>query len=414
MTNHTFKTGVSRISRAFFLRVSKTMWIGTIRFVRSKAFVDALDLEKLKFRHGGSVGGAGQPPYDPGDLLKLYLYGYINRIRSSRSLEREAGRNLELIWLMKRLAPGYRPLPSSARTTGPTEGRRTGNLCLWRESSTWWAVQLVAIDGAFFDGNASKASIKTRSKLAKRLAEIDREIEAYGPRWRPTTARRQSVRRRDGNGDGAAGTSRNSRGGLMAKRAKLQTDLAQLERARTSMSRTDADARFVVENGQVVGGLQCPDRRDDKHKLIVARRSSNDGQRYRPSFIRWPKAAKDEPVPGPDGTGRHRLLQRQRAQGLRGRRDRLLTFASQADRKARSARPHEPRTVRLRSRRQCLSLSRRQGPEPTKGRKPNGGRIEIRYVSRKSDCDACALRSRGRSPPDADAHRLPLGARSRP
>jgi transposase len=54
--------------------------------------------------------GAGQPPYDPSDLLKCYLYGYINRVRSSRRLEREAGRNLELIWLLKNLKPGYRAI----------------------------------------------------------------------------------------------------------------------------------------------------------------------------------------------------------------------------------------------------------------------------------------------------------------
>ena len=73
-------------------------------------FVDALNLEKLGFCHAGSEGGAGQPALDPADLLKLYIYGYINRIRSSRSLEREAGRNLELIWLMKGLKPGYRTI----------------------------------------------------------------------------------------------------------------------------------------------------------------------------------------------------------------------------------------------------------------------------------------------------------------
>ena len=71
-----------------------------------EAYVDMLDLAKLGFRHAARVVGAGQPPYDPSDLLKLYLYGYLNQIRSSRRLEREAGRNIELMWLLRGLKPG--------------------------------------------------------------------------------------------------------------------------------------------------------------------------------------------------------------------------------------------------------------------------------------------------------------------
>src|SRR5208337_4391700 len=75
-----------------------------------EAYVEALDLAKLGFRHAARVAGAGQPPYDPADLLKLYLYGYLNQIRSSRRLEREAGRNIELMWLLRGLQPGYRTI----------------------------------------------------------------------------------------------------------------------------------------------------------------------------------------------------------------------------------------------------------------------------------------------------------------
>src|SRR5262252_7316963 len=74
------------------------------------AYVDSLDLNKLDFCDVGSEGGAGQPPYDPADLLKLYLYGYLNQVRSSRRLEREARRNTEVIWLLQGLTPGYRTI----------------------------------------------------------------------------------------------------------------------------------------------------------------------------------------------------------------------------------------------------------------------------------------------------------------
>jgi transposase len=81
-----------------------------------EAYVSSLDLGKLKFRHGTRGVKAGQPPYDPGDLLKLYLYGYLNRIRSSRRLEQEAGRTVELMWLVRGLVPGYRRSPASVGT----------------------------------------------------------------------------------------------------------------------------------------------------------------------------------------------------------------------------------------------------------------------------------------------------------
>ena len=84
-----------------------------------EGYVRALDLAELGFRHAERGVEVGQPPYDPADLLKLYLYGYLNQVRSSRRLEREAGRNLELIWLLKGLTP-------AATARSPTSARRTG------------------------------------------------------------------------------------------------------------------------------------------------------------------------------------------------------------------------------------------------------------------------------------------------
>ena len=129
MTNHSFKTGISR-EQPSFLPPRVEDYVDCSNPVRAiDAFVDALDLEKLGFRHPGSGGGPGQPAYDPADLLKLYLYGYVHRIRSSRSLEREARRNLELIWLLKGLCRVIGPLPISARRIGQRSKQRTANSC---------------------------------------------------------------------------------------------------------------------------------------------------------------------------------------------------------------------------------------------------------------------------------------------
>src|ERR1700739_582992 len=102
MTNRTFKAGESR-EQPRLLPARIEDYVAADNPVRaSESFVCALDLAKLGFRHADrGAEEVGQPPYDPADLLKLYLYGYINQIRSSRRLEREAGRNLGMIWLLK-------------------------------------------------------------------------------------------------------------------------------------------------------------------------------------------------------------------------------------------------------------------------------------------------------------------------
>ena len=97
------------------------------------AFVDALDLGKLGF-DGVVPAATGRPSYHPSALLKLYIYGYLNRIQSSRRLEREAGRNLEVIWLCGGSLPTTRRLPISARTTGRPSRRcaRSSSSCAAR------------------------------------------------------------------------------------------------------------------------------------------------------------------------------------------------------------------------------------------------------------------------------------------
>jgi transposase len=101
MTNRTYKAGRCR-EQLSFLPPRVEDYVGPDNPVRAiEAYVCALNLEKLGFRHAGGGGGAGQPSYHPADLLKAYLYGYLNRVRSSRRLEQEAQRNLELMWLLK-------------------------------------------------------------------------------------------------------------------------------------------------------------------------------------------------------------------------------------------------------------------------------------------------------------------------
>src|SRR6202161_4142336 len=115
MTQSVFKTGRSR-QQALLLPPSIEEYVDTDNPVRAiEAYVSSLDLAKLGFRHAVRGGGAGQPPYAPADLLKLYLYGYLNQIRSSRRLEREAARNVELMWLLGRLYPDHKSIAEFRR-----------------------------------------------------------------------------------------------------------------------------------------------------------------------------------------------------------------------------------------------------------------------------------------------------------
>ena len=180
MMIRSYKTGVER-EQPSLLPPCVDDYVGRDNMVRAiDCYVDTLDLAKLGFVLAGCDGGPGQPPYHPGDLLKLYLYGYLQRIRSSRALEREARRNLEVIWLLRVLSPRYRTIAGFRKDNWAAVKAVNRDFVVLARQAGLVGGEVVAIDGAFFDGNASKGSIKTRRKLDAQLAAIDEEIEAYG------------------------------------------------------------------------------------------------------------------------------------------------------------------------------------------------------------------------------------------
>ena len=143
------------------------------------AFVDTLDLQALGFQHTEERCGAGQPAYDPGLLLKLYLYGYQHRVHSSRRLEAETHRNLEVIWLCQGARPSYKTI-ADFRKANLAALRATNRefLLLCRELSLLGDSR-VAIDGTFLKANANPGSIHTKARLEKELKKLDERIAAY-------------------------------------------------------------------------------------------------------------------------------------------------------------------------------------------------------------------------------------------
>src|SRR6202022_2858535 len=108
-----------------------------------------------------------------------YLYGYINQVRSSRRLEREAQRNVEVMWLLRGLAPGYRTIANFRKDNAAALPAANRDFVLLARRLDLLGGELVAIDGAFFHGDASKASILTEKRLEERLATLDRSIAQY-------------------------------------------------------------------------------------------------------------------------------------------------------------------------------------------------------------------------------------------
>jgi transposase len=144
-----------------------------------KAYVETVDFEALGFKNAGGQRKAGQPAYAPSDLLELYLYGYLNRVRSSRRLEAECRRNLEVIWLLNGLRPRYHTI-ADFRKDNPKALKKTNShfIQLCGELGLFGG-KVIGIDGSFFNGSASHASVKTRQQLKKDLAVIEKEVDAY-------------------------------------------------------------------------------------------------------------------------------------------------------------------------------------------------------------------------------------------
>jgi transposase len=401
MTNRAFKTGESR-EQPSLLPARIEDYVGPDNPVRAiESFVCALDRAKLGFRHADRGVEVGQPPYDPADLLKLYLYGYINQIRSSRRLEREACRNLELIWLLKNLRPGYRTIANFRKENWEALKAANRSFVLLIRELGLVGGTLVAVDGALFNGNASKGSIFTRRKLAEQIANLDKEIEAYGMSLEANDTA-EAKQRTEGQDDGSKGD-----GGdigtkvekLMARRSRAKADLDRLDASdEGQLSRTDPDARLLSKGDQTIAGYNVQSVVDDKHKLIVASEVVNrsdaghlhamakatkevleaetlqvlaDAGYYSSADL---KACEDDGivayVPPSEGNG---ILEKQ---GRFSRKDFNYDTAADAYRC--------PAGELLR---------------PMEGRWQNvSGRTEIRYASSTKTCRACPLRARCLSP----------------
>jgi transposase len=147
-----------------------------VRFI--DVFIEGLDLSEMGFQRA-IPKETGRPPYDPGDLLRLYVYGYLNRTRSSRQLEREAGRNVELMWLMRKLRPDFKTIADFRRDNPQGIKKVCREFTLWCKRLELFGGELVAIDGSKFQAVNSPKRNFTAKKLKRMIEEIDAKIDQY-------------------------------------------------------------------------------------------------------------------------------------------------------------------------------------------------------------------------------------------
>src|SRR5688500_8275098 len=142
------------------------------------AFVDELDLQTLAFE-GTERAATGRPSYHPSLLLKIYIYGYLNRIQSSRRLERETQRNLELIWLTGRLMPDFKTIADFRRDNGPAICAACAQFVVLCRRLNLFTRTVVAIDGSKFKAVNNRDKNFTVAKVAKRIEQVEASIARY-------------------------------------------------------------------------------------------------------------------------------------------------------------------------------------------------------------------------------------------
>ncbi len=238
------------------------------------AFVDRLDLGELGFS-GVDPKDTGRPSYHPSVVLKLYVYGYLNRVHSSRRLERDAGRNVELMWLTGRLVPDHKTIADFRKDNGPAIRKVCAQFVHLCRSLGLLAKASVAIDGSKFKAVNNRDRNFTEAKMKRRMAQIEESVARYlhqldsADRQEPSAARfMKKVRLKE----------KLEKLGQEMERLKA-LDAKRREMPDKQISLTDPDARSMATSGRGSGtvGYNVQAAVDTENHLIVAHEVTNVG-----------------------------------------------------------------------------------------------------------------------------------------
>lgn len=227
-------------------------------------FVDSLDLRALGFTR--TVPALeGRPPYNPADLLKLYVYGYLHQTRSSRRLERECGRNIEVLWLLNRLAPDFKTIADFRRDNRVAIGRVCRHFVQFCRGEGLFGSELVAIDGSKFAAQNNPQHAHTVAQIEDEVKKLDKRIGRYLAALDETDAD-EAAEAEIAPGDTQAALER-----LRLRRADVAQALGLMEAMKlTQVTLSDPDSRLMrAARGGSVVGYNVQIAVDDRHGLIA-------------------------------------------------------------------------------------------------------------------------------------------------
>lgn len=233
------------------------------------AFVDALDLFDLGFSDAATTG---RPGYHPSVLLKIYVYGYLNRIHSSRRLELEAGRNVEVMWLVGRLAPDFKTIADFRRDNSKAIRKVCSQFVLLCRQFGLLDGNVVAVDGSKFKAVNNRDMNFTPAKVARRMEDIEASIERYLSKLDAADRNESALP--------AAKIAR-----LQERISKLKEQMMALKSIETELQKapdaqvslTDPDARSMRHRGGGIVGYNVQTAVDVQHHLIVAHEVTSSG-----------------------------------------------------------------------------------------------------------------------------------------
>lgn len=234
------------------------------------AFVDSLDLKELEFKYA-EPEPTGRPPYNPADLLKLYIYGYLNRIRSSRSLEKETHRNIELMWLLRKLTPDFKTIADFRKHNKKAIKAVCREFILLCKKLSLFSGELIAIDGSKFKAVNSKKRNFNEAKLNKKIKEIEEKIDTY------LSELEENDRDEEDVSQVSAEELREKIKLLKERKTKYQGLLKRLKESEESqISLTDPSSRAMVANQRIEVCYNVQFTVDEKHKLILDHEVTNE------------------------------------------------------------------------------------------------------------------------------------------
>jgi transposase len=268
---NSYVEGLSR-SQTFLLPKTIEEYVQTdnpVRFI--DAYVNTLDMEKLGFTHS-TPQDLGRPSYNPKDLCKLYLYGGLNHIRSSRKLERESKTNLEAMWLLKGLTPDFKTIADFRKDNPSAIGALFKDFVAFLKDLSLYGAKQVAVDGTKLKAVNSMDKAFNQRALVKRIKVMEKSVKHYLEELDSQDKQEASDEQQAGSesSEEAKAFEVDKLAALLDKKEKSEAILDKMQKSgQKEVALTDPDCRQMMNHGRVESCYNMQTAVDSKNHLIV-------------------------------------------------------------------------------------------------------------------------------------------------